>query len=93
VRVPIWARWALAAILVVGIATAGVAANLAVLQGESDDTRLGTLSARSIAPDAAPVPVPERTGERDDDERDRAGDDRDDERDEKDDRDEDRDDD
>lgn len=90
--VPTWARWVLAAVLVVGVATAGVAANLAVLDRGSDDTRLGTLSARSIAPDAAPVPVPERTGERDDDDS-RAGDGRDDEHDERDDRDEDRDDD
>ncbi len=67
-RVPAWARWALAAVLVLGIATAGVAANLAVLGSSEDDTRLGTLSAGSLAPPpqpgtaapqpAVPVPVP-----------------------------------
>lgn len=66
-RVPTWARWLLAAILVVGIATAGVAANLSVLGSETNDTRLGTLSARSISPDAAPVPIPERIDDDDDD--------------------------
>lgn len=57
-KVPMWARWALAVILVAGIATAGVAANLAVLGSTDDDTRLGTLSARSIAPDGTPIPRP-----------------------------------
>lgn len=66
-RVPVWARWALAAVLVVAVATAGVAANLAVLGGESDDTRLGTLSARSIDPAATPIPIPEQAGEPDGD--------------------------
>lgn len=88
-RVPTWARWLLAAILVVGIATAGVAANLAVLGSESDDTRLGTLSARSIAPDAAPVPVPGRADRDDagddDDEGEDDGEDRDEEHDDRDD--------
>jgi len=44
-----------------------VAANLSVLGSETDDTRLGTLSARSIAPDAAPVPTPARIDDDDDD--------------------------
>ena len=58
--VPHWARWALAAILVVGVASAGVAANLAVLNRGTGDAPLGTLSARSIAPSATPMPAPER---------------------------------
>lgn len=91
-RVPSWARWALAAVLVVAIATAGVAANLAVLDSGSDDTRLGTLSARSIAPDAAPVPIPERTDDRDGD-RDEKGDERDEKDDDRDEKHDDRDDD
>lgn len=76
-RVPLWARWALGVILVVGIATAGVAANLAVLGSTDDDTRLGTLSAQSIAPDRMPVPRPavsepdnDRSDDRDHEDRD-----------------------
>lgn len=53
-RVPPWARWALAAVLVLGIAAVGVAANLAVLGSTADDTRLGTLNAGSLA--QAPQP-------------------------------------
>lgn len=52
-RVPPWARWALAAVLVLGIATAGVAANLAVLGSTNDDVQLGTLNAGSLAAPAA----------------------------------------
>jgi hypothetical protein len=59
VSIPPWSRWLLAAILVVGIATAGVAANMAVLGSSDDDTRLGTLSARSVAPGASPIPRPQ----------------------------------
>lgn len=79
-RVPTWARWALAVILVVGIATAGVAANLAVLGSTDGDTRLGTLSARSIAPDGTPIPRPAVSEPDDDDSeaKDREGKDRDD---------------
>ena len=57
--IPAWSRWLLAAILVVGIATAGVAANMAVLGSSDDDTRLGTMSARSIAPGVSPIPRPQ----------------------------------
>ena len=66
-RVPPWARWALAVVLVLGVATAGVAANLAVLDSSADDTRLGTLSAKSLAvASGQAVPVPLAT---DDDDR------------------------
>jgi len=68
-RVPTWVRWLLAAVLVVGIATAGVAANLSVLGSETDDTRLGTLSARSLAVASGQAP-PVRVVTDDDDERD-----------------------
>ena len=90
-RVPPWARWALAAVLVLGIAAVGVAANLAVLGSTSDDTRLGTLNAGSLAsapqaqtaPTAGTAPQADDEGdgdhggggERDDE---RGGDDRDD---------------
>lgn len=57
--IPPWSRWLLAAVLVVGIATAGVAANMAVLGSSDDDTRLGTMSARSIAPGVSPIPRPQ----------------------------------
>ena len=55
--IPPWARWALAAVLVLGVAGAGVAANLAVLGSSGHDTRLGTLSAGSLAstPQAPPT--------------------------------------
>ena len=66
-RVPTWARWALAAVIVVAVATAGVAANLAVLDSEANDTRLGTLSARSIDPTATLIPIPERVRDHDGD--------------------------
>ena len=52
--IPPWARWALAVVLVLGIAAGGVAANLAVLGSTEDDTALGTLSAGSIAQQQAP---------------------------------------
>ena len=52
--IPPWARWALAVVLVLGIAAGGVAANLAVLGSTEDDTALGTLSAGSIAQQGAP---------------------------------------
>ena len=48
-RVPPWARWALAAALVLGVTAAGLAANLALLDSTTDDVRLGTLSAGSLA--------------------------------------------
>jgi len=48
-RVPPWARWALAAVLVLGVTAAGLAANLALLDSTTDDVRLGTLSAGSLA--------------------------------------------
>jgi len=48
-RVPPWARWALAAALVLGVTAAGLAANLALLGSTTDDVRLGTLSAGSLA--------------------------------------------
>ncbi len=57
-RIPAWARWLLAAILIAGIATAGVAANLAVLGSEGDDVRLGTLSALSVTSGSTRVPRP-----------------------------------
>lgn len=63
--IPPWARWALAAVLVLGVAGAGVAANLAVLGSSGDDTRLGTLSAGSLAstPQAPPASArPEASG-------------------------------
>ena len=55
--IPPWARWALATVLVLGVAGAGVAANLAVLGSSGDDTRLGTMSAGSLAstPQASPT--------------------------------------
>ena len=55
--IPPWARWALATVLVLGVAGAGVAANLAVLGSSGDDTRLGTMSAGSLAstPQAPPT--------------------------------------
>lgn len=66
-RVPPWARWALAVVLVLGVATAGVAANLAVLGTSTDDTRLGTLSAKSLAvASGQAVPVPLTTDDDDD---------------------------
>lgn len=66
-RVPPWARWALAVVLVLGVATAGVAANLAVLDSSTDDTRLGTLSAKSLAvASGQAVPVPLVTDDDDD---------------------------
>ena len=52
--IPPWARWALAVVLVLGIAAGGVAANLAVLGSTEDDTALGSLSAGSIAQQGAP---------------------------------------
>lgn len=66
-RIPPWARWALAVVLVLGVAAAGVAANLAVLDSSSDDTRLGTLSAKSLAvASGQALPVPVATDEDDD---------------------------
>ncbi|MGA0068480.1 MAG: hypothetical protein ACO3PB_03335 [Miltoncostaeaceae bacterium] len=51
--IPPWARWALAVVLVLGIAAGGGAANLAVLGTTEDDTALGNLSAGSIAQQGA----------------------------------------
>lgn len=76
-RVPPWARWAVAVVAVLGIAAAGLAANMAVLGSTNDDTRLGTLSAKSLAVasgQAPPVRVvtdddgDEKSGKKDDDE-------------------------
>lgn len=60
---PPWARWALAVVLVLGVAAAGVAANLAILETGNDGTRLGTLSARSISSGATPRPDSSGAGE------------------------------
>lgn len=72
-RVPPWARWAVAVVAVLGIAAAGVAANMAVLDSTNSDTRLGTLSAKSLAVASGQAPpVRVVTDDDDDDE----GDDR-----------------
>lgn len=68
-RVPPWARWALAVVAVLGIAAAGLAANMAVLGSTNDDTRLGTLSAKSLAVASGQAP-PVRVVTDDDDEKD-----------------------
>ena len=76
-RVPPWARWVLGVVLVLGIAAAGLAANLAVLDSTNDDTRLGTLSAKSLAVASGQAP-PVRAVTDDDDGDDHAGEKKDD---------------
>lgn len=61
--IPPWVRWLVATLVLAGVAAGGAAANLAVLRSGGDDTRLGTLSARALAPsghlpDAAATPAP-----------------------------------
>ena len=69
-RVPPWARWAVAVVVVLGIAAAGVAANMTVLDSTNDDTRLGTLSAKSLAVASGQAPpVRVVTDDDDDDEK------------------------
>lgn len=68
-RLPPWARWALAVVLVLGVAAAGVAANMAVLDGTNDDTRLGTLSAKSLAVASGQAPPVRVVTDDDDDDR------------------------
>lgn len=78
-RVPPWARWAVAVVVVLGIAAAGVAANMAVLGSTNDDTRLGTLSAKSLAVASGQAPpVRVVTDDDDDDKKDDDEDDSDD---------------
>ena len=75
-RVPPWARWAVAVVVVLGIAAAGVAANMAVLGSTNDDTRLGTLSAKSLAVASGQAPpVRVVTDDDDDDKNDKKDDD------------------
>lgn len=77
-RVPPWARWAVAVVVVLGIAAAGVAANMAVLGSTNDDTRLGTLSAKSLAVASGQAPpVRVVTDDDDDDKKDKKDDDED----------------
>ncbi|MDA3005220.1 MAG: hypothetical protein O3B97_01005 [Actinomycetota bacterium] len=77
-RVPPWARWAVAVVVVLGIAAAGVAANMKVLGSTNDDTRLGTLSAKSLAVASGQAPpVRVVTDDDDDDKKDDDEDDHD----------------
>ena len=68
-RVPPWARWAVAVVVVLGIAAAGVAANMAVLGSTNDDTRLGTLSAKSLAVASGQAPPVRVVTDDDDDDK------------------------
>ena len=79
-RVPPWARWAVAVVVVLGIAAAGVAANMKVLGSTNDDTRLGTLSAKSLAVASGQAPPVRVVTDDDDDDKTDKKDDEDDDR-------------